>query len=424
MTRAINETLLDYERGLLATMMLRPADCWRVDVQPTHLLSEQHGEILFAIRSLSADSQPVDPVTVADHFEQAGKRDLSNLALKVSGALTTAMPEAYSHRIVTAWRERMASDIGAALQSASITTDDAIAKLMALHASEQKHEFTAKEAAREALTELSKIHEAGGKLVGVPTGLNDIDDLLGGLHAGDLIVVGARAAMGKTSLLINMAQHAASRDFPVGVISGEQPAGQIITRMVSAAAHLPAKTFRTAKFEEHQWTGVYDGFRKVATLPMWILDRSGPSLAEVVRVTRRWVHQHGIKALFVDYAQRIVGEGQRRHEQVGNVVRGLKNLARDLNIPVILLSQVSREAEKGSGGIPGLADLSDTSELEKEADQVLIIYREGYYDENADQGTAIIFVAKNRHGATGKKTVQWSPETMQFHDLYRDEYAA
>lgn len=424
MTRAINETLLDYERGLLATMMLRPADCWRVDVQPTHLLSEQHGEILFAIRSLSADSQPVDPVTVADHFEQAGKRDLSNLALKVSDALTTAMPEAYSHRIVTAWRERMASDIGAALQSASITTDDAIAKLMALHASEQKHEFTAKEAAREALAELSKIHEAGGKLVGVPTGLNDIDDLLGGLHAGDLIVVGARAAMGKTSLLINMAQHAASRDFPVGVISGEQPAGQIVTRMVSAAAHLPAKTFRTAKFEEHQWTGVYDGFRKVATLPMWILDRSGPSLAEVVRVTRRWVHQHGIKALFVDYAQRIVGEGQRRHEQVGNVVRGLKNLARDLNIPVILLSQVSREVEKGSGGIPGLADLSDTSELEKEADQVLIIYREGYYDENADQGTAIIFVAKNRHGATGKKTVQWSPETMQFHDLYRDEYAA
>lgn len=424
MTRAINETLLDYERGLLATMMLRPADCWRVDVQPIHLLSEQHGEILFAIRSLSADSQPVDPVTVADHFEQAGKRDLSSLALKVSDALTTAMPEAYSHRIVTAWRERMASDIGAALQSASITTDDAIAKLMALHASEQKHEFTAKEAAREALAELSKIHEAGGKLVGVPTGLNDIDDLLGGLHAGDLIVVGARAAMGKTSLLINMAQHAASRDFPVGVISGEQPAGQIVTRMVSAAAHLPAKTFRTAKFEEHQWTGVYDGFRKVATLPMWILDRSGPSLAEVVRVTRRWVHQHGIKALFVDYAQRIVGEGQRRHEQVGNVVRGLKNLARDLNIPVILLSQVSREAEKGSGGIPGLADLSDTSELEKEADQVLIIYREGYYDENADQGTAIIFVAKNRHGATGKKTVQWSPETMQFHDLYRVESAA
>ena len=420
----MSETLLDYERGLLATMMLRPADCWRVDVQPAHLLSEQHGDILTAIRSLSADSEPVDPVTVADYFQRIGKNDLSNLAMKIANSLTTAMPEAYSHRIVTGWRERMASDIGAALQSASITTDDAIAKLMALHASEQKHEFTAKEAAREAYNELNKIHEAGGKLVGVPTGLNDIDDLLGGLHAGDLIVVGARAAMGKTSLLINMAQHAAGQGFPVGVISGEQPAGQIVTRMVSAAAHLPAKTVRTAKFEEHQWTGVYDGFQKVSTLPMWILDRSGPSLAEVVRVTRRWVHQHGIKALFVDYAQRIQGEGQRRHEQVGNVVRGLKNLARDLNIPVILLSQVSREAEKGSGGIPGLADLSDTSELEKEADQVLIIYREGYYDENADQGTAIIFVAKNRHGATGKKTVQWSPETMQFHDLYRDEFVA
>lgn len=423
MTRAKDDTTLEFERTLLATMMLRPADCWRVEVQPEHLVSEQHAEILTAIRSMSQDSMPVDPVTVCDHFEQAGKRGLGNLALTIGGqTITTATPEAYGHRIIAGYRQRKARDIGAELVASTDPTavDRAIAALMNLHATEQAHEFSAKEAAKLAADELNRIHEAGGKLAGITSGLSDLDDKLGGFHNGDLIVVGGRAAMGKTSFLLGAATIAAESGIPVGMISGEQPAQQMATRMVSATSHVGSVKFRTAQFAEEEWPRVLRGFGAVGKLPLWFLDRSAPTLAEVVRTSRRWVHQHGIKALYVDYLQRIVGEGERKHEQVGSVARGLKNLARDLEIPVIVLAQVSRDAEKGAGNVPKMSHLSDSSEIEKEADQVLMLFRPSYYDENADPGVARVIVEKNRHGPTGYVDVAWLGETMTFKDLARE----
>lgn len=420
-----NETIPQFERTLLATMMLRPADCWRVDVQPMHFSSEQHGAVLAMIRELSAESKPVDAVTVMDEFDRSGKRALGLLALNIASEATiTAVPEAYSARIVSAWRQREAAAIGRELASSSdpAAVDAAIAGLMALHATETKHEFSAKEAARVALENLNAAHESGGKLPGVTTGLADLDDKLGGFHAGDLIVVGGRAAMGKTALVLGMARAAAKAGTPVGVVSGEQPVDQVAMRMASAESHLSAKRFRSANFEEHEWPRVFNGFSSLAGLPLWLLDRSSPTLAEVARTARRWIHQHGIKALYVDYLQRITGEGERKFEQVGFVAKGLKNLARDLNIPVIVLAQVSRAVESRTVQKPRLSDLSDSSEIEKEADQVLMIYRAGYYDANADQGKAEIIVEKNRHGPTGYIEVAWLGDTMTFHDLAHDDY--
>lgn len=415
-----NENMLDFERSLLATMMLRPADCWRVDVSPIHLMSEQHAEILTAIRDLSGASQSCDPLSVCDHFGNMGKPHLGTLALQISAGMNTAVPEAYAARIVAGWRQRAAKAIGAELAGSSDpkAVDAAIAGLMALHATEQKHEYSAKEAAKQAVEELNRVHEAGGKMPGVTTGLRDLDDKLGGLHPGDLIVVGGRAAMGKTSSLLGMARAAALSGSPVGIISGEQPAVQMTQRMVAAESGLSAKTFRNAAFEEHEWHKVFIGFETVAGLPLWMLDRSAPSLADVVRVARRWVHQHGIKALYIDYLQRIVGEGERKFEQVGMVARGLKNLARDLNIPIVVLAQVSRAVEGRASPIPHMGDLSDSSEIEKEADQVLMLYREGYYDMDARQDVARVIVDKNRHGPTGYVEVSWAGETMTFGDLH------
>lgn len=423
MSRAQNQTMLDFERTLLATMMLRPADCWRVDVQPEHCVSEQHGEVLAAIRTLSQDSKATDPISVCDYFESLGKRALGSLVMGMCNVPTTAVPESYAHRVTSGWRQRRARDIGAALVSSSDpgAVDSAIAELMNLHATEQKHEFTAKEAARAALEELNAVHAAGGKLPGITTGLLDIDDKLGGFHAGDLIVVGGRAAMGKTAFLLGVARAAAKDKNPVGMISGEQPVEQVAQRLVAAASNLPAKTFRNAKFDDAGWGKVFGGFEEISSLPIWFLDRSAPTLAEIVRVARRWKHQHGIKALYVDYLQRIIGEGERKFEQVGNVARGLKNLARDLGIPVIVLAQVSRSVEGRSDHIPRMGDLSDSSEIEKEADQVLMLYREGYYSEGANQGIAKVIVEKNRHGPTGTVDVSWRGETMTFGNLSHAE---
>jgi replicative DNA helicase len=285
---------------------------------------------------------------------------------------------------------------------------------MGLHAIEQNHEWDSKQATQQAFAELVKIHNSAGALPGVTTGLDALDDKLGGFHAGDLIIVGGRAAMGKTAMLGGMARGAALKRIPVGVISGEQPVVQMQLRSLSALAKIESMKFRTARFDEAEWARLTGATATASELPMWFLDRSAPSMAEVARVARRWKHKHGIKALYVDYLQRVVGEGDRKFEQVGFVARALKNLARDLDIPVIALAQVSRAVEGRANQMPRMGDLSDSSEIEKEADEVLMIYREGYYDQNAPQDQARIIVEKNRHGPTGFIDVSWNGPIMTF----------
>lgn len=411
------DSILAIERIVLATMMLRPGDCWRIDLKPEHMASEQHADILQAILDRSGDSLPVDPMSLADWFEQCKQRSLGILAVGIaSDALITPVPEVYAHRVLTAWRQRKARDIGTALLKSTdeAAVDHAIAQLMNLHATEQNHEWDAKQATVSAFKELTTIHNSGGKLPGITTGLADVDQKLGGLHRGDMIVVGARAAMGKTALLLGMARAAALEGQPVGIISGEQPVEQVALRMLSSAARIESMKFRNARFADEDWQKVYGAVEGNSALPMWFLDRSAPTMAEVVRVGRRWKHKHGIKALYVDYLQRIVGEGERKFEQVGNVAKGLKNLARDLDIPVIVLAQVGRDVEKRANPVPKMSDLSDSSEIEKEADQVLMLYRAGYYDEKEDQTTARIIVEKNRHGPTGYIEVEWNGGLMTF----------
>jgi replicative DNA helicase len=418
-SRPKDQTIIEIERALLATLMLRPGDCHKVDIHAAYFLSENHADLYAAISALASDSKPTDPVSVADHFEKAGRNAMATLIYEIgnSGVLTP-VPQAFAFRIMTAWRQRKAREIGMALVESTDekAVDAAIAQLMNLHAVEQNHEWDSKQAANAAFQSLSAIHDAGGKLPGVTTGLTEVDDKLGGLHKGDMVVVGGRAAMGKTAFLMGLARAAAHGGNPVGVISGEQPVEQVTLRSFSAESNIDAKKFRNAGFDEVEWSKLFGAVETTSKLPIWFLDRSAPTLAEVVRVARRWKHKYGIKALYVDYLQRIGGEGERKHEQVGFVARGLKNLARDLDIPVVVLAQVSRAVEGRASQVPRMGDLSDSSEIEKEADQVIMLFRPGYYDETAPQNTARIIVEKNRHGPTGYVDVAWHGGTMTFGD--------
>jgi replicative DNA helicase len=333
--------------------------------------------------------------------------------------MVTPVPEVFAHRVMTAWRQRKAREIGMALVESvhENAVDQAITDLMNLHAVEQNHEFDAKQASRAAYAEIIAIQQSGGKLPGITTGLKDVDDKLGGLHAGDLIVVGGRAAMGKTAFVLGMARAAALDENPVGMISGEQPVEQVTLRNFAAIGRVDARKFRTANFAEEDWPKITNAVATASSLPMWFLDRSAPTMAEVARVARRWKHKHGIKALYIDYLQRIVGEGERKFEQVGFVARSLKNLARELDVPVVVLAQVSREVEKRANQAPRMGDLSDSSEIEKEADQIMMLYRPGYYDQSAPQHEARVIVEKNRHGPTGYIDVHWNGAFMTFGNL-------
>lgn len=418
----MSETILELERVLLATLMQRPADCYGVTLQPADLSTDAHEAILAAILDATADSRPVDPVSIADDLERAGKRPAATLALRiVAEAAVTTSPGAYADRIGAAARSRRAAAIARDLVASVAADGDkaidaAVEALMGLHNGQARHEWTLKSATKAAYEHLVEMDKLGGKLPGISTGMPSLDHFLGGFQPGDLVILGARPAMGKSALLLCWALNAASAGHPVGVISGEQPAMQVAQRAMAVNSGVAATRFRTGDLEDHHWAQVTSAVATNAGLPIHILDRSSPSITEVVRVARRWSMQHGIKALFVDYLQRLEGPGERKFEQVAHIVRALKNLARDLNIPVIVAAQVSRAVEARKTPKPHMGDLSDSSEIEKEADQVLMLYRAEYYErDNAGaRGLAEIIIEKNRHGGTGLITCAFDSPTMKF----------
>jgi replicative DNA helicase len=418
--RKVEPAIFEVERVLLATLLCRPSDCAAVEITAECFVLESHADIFHAYEALLGASKPADAVSVGDYLEQHGNAELGHLAVDIaSGSLTTPVPEAYAKRVMEAWRQRKAQDIARELldSNAPEAVDSAISALMSLHAIESKHEWTSKEATNEAWKKILELHESGGKLPGVTTGIEALDDYTGGLHDGDLIIVGARAAMGKTAMLATMFRAAAKKDGSVGVISGEQSVQQIALRGLAALGRVNAGKFRRADFQEEDWTRISNAIAQSAELPIMFLDRSAPSISEVVRVARRWKHKHKIKALYIDYLQRLAGgEGDKKHERIGDIAKSLKNLARDLGIPVIALAQVGRDVEKRANQKPHMGDLSDSSEIEKEADVIMMLYRPAYYDQNAAQDEAEVIIDKNRHGPTGYVEVRWEGQYMDFSD--------
>jgi replicative DNA helicase len=400
------------ERELIAAVLTKPSVLWECTVEPEHFTSEVHADIWRTILDLQHKGESFDAVTVSQAMGgEAGARVIE-IANESIGAPASA--SGYARRIVEVWRGRVAGDIYAQAQNGDLTRDEVIRKLMTLDDQESRFECDIKQAMRWALDDMEAAAEAGGDLRGITTGLVDLDKHLGGWHDGDLVVLGARPAMGKTALMLHFAQRAG---VPLGVVSSEQPAYQIAQRHAASLGKVSLSNLRQGKVGGKETQAVMHANRTLRDY--WILDRSSPTITEVERVARRWHHKHGIKLLLVDYIQRIRGHGEKRHEQVGDVVRSLKTLARDLDIPVIALSQVGRQVEsRQNDRRPRMGDLSDSSEIEKEADQVLTLYRDEVYDEKTeDKGIAEISICKNRHGYVGTVHCEWIGEFVSFGDM-------
>nr|WP_258009718.1 DnaB-like helicase C-terminal domain-containing protein [Stenotrophomonas maltophilia] len=275
---------------------------------------------------------------------------------------------------------------------------------------------------QEAWREVARNHASGGTLPGIPTGLNALNDILGGWHPGDLTIIGGRPAMGKTAFLGGLIEAAADAKWRPGVISAEQPAVQLALRRLSAVSQVSATQLRTGNLEDEDWSLLQAGMAKALDRDMWIYDRSAVTLDELVGIARKWKHTHGIGCLFIDYAQRITVPRADRTTEVSQVARGMKNLARDLDIPVISLAQVVKAVDQRQGDKrPNAGDLANSDELTREADQILMLYRDEVYNrETQDRGIAEILIEKNRHGPTGFKKVAFLSETMRFADLGRE----
>lgn len=339
--------------------------------------------------------------------------------------ITSNAADVYIALVHENWRRRQAYGIAQRLQAEIREGDDtavdrAVGELLNLSAAQTECEFTGKQAMLEAWKQVEIAHANGGLLPGITTGLQSLDEILGGWHDGDLTVIGARPAMGKTALLVNVAEAAAGAGYVTGLVSAEQPAIQIGLRRLSLATGVNASALRAGKVDD-DWAEMYAGLKRTHDRPLRIYDRSAITLDELVAVARKWKHAHGLQILLIDYAQRITVPGADRITEVAQVARTLKNLARDLQIPVVALAQVKAAVETRNDKRPNAGDLANSDELTREADQVLMLYRDEVYNlETSARGIAELLIEKNRHGPVGFKKLAFHAETMRFGDLSRD----
>lgn len=374
-----------------------------------------------AIRDRLRDGQPADVVTMCD----ALPGDASELIDLATNMATGGAVAAYAGIVRENWRMREAGGIAQRLLAGAkdrdaASIDAAIAALMALNATEANHEFTGKQILSMAFEVSQAAFLAGGTITGITTGLHELDEILGGWHDSDLTLIGGRPAMGKTAFLLGLAEAAAGVGKRVGVVSAEQPAVQLGIRRAALASGVAAQSIRSGQLREEEWARITAGIREARDRPIRVFDRSAVSLDELVAVARKWKHSEGLDVLFIDYAQRITVPGADRITEVSQIARGLKNLARDLNIPVIALAQVVKGVDSRNDKRPAAGDLANSDELTREADQILMLYRDEVYNRDSqDQGVAEILIEKNRHGPTGFKRVRFVAETMAFQSLKR-----
>ena len=402
----------------------------KIDLTGIEFSSELLGDVYRELAAIINSGSQLDIVTLGDMW-----RDHRPDYLQAVGAIfksdcgSERMIEKYASSIKTDYRKKQAVDIALTMQYAIkeqgdlSSIDRAITELMKLNQSNQKYSLMMDDCIKEARDQVEVVHESGGS-VGIPTGLDDLDASLGGFHKTNLTVIGARPAMGKTALLLNMVYHGSKDNRPVGLISAEQGAAQIGMRMISIHGSVDSQKMQSASFQDHEWGVFSNALITLKGRGVAVNIEPAINISTVISQAREWRHRNKIEALYVDYIQKIQGSNPRdnKTQQVTEVVSQLKNLARELDIPVIALAQVKREVDSRPDKRPNMGDMSDASEIEKEADEIMTLYRDEVYNEDSpEKGIAEISVCKNRHGPIGVVKAQWLGRFMQFKNL-KQEY--
>lgn len=267
---------------------------------------------------------------------------------------------------------------------------------------------------------LDELHKDSSKLRGIPTGFKALDNVLAGFQRSDLIILAARPAMGKTSLALNIAHHAAVKEgVPVGIFSLEMSQDQLVDRLLTAESGIDGWNLRTGNLSDKDFEALGTAMGALSEAPIYIDDAPGINVMEMRTKARRAQSEHGLGLLLVDYLQLMSGSNtENRVQEISEISRGLKGLARELDIPIIALSQLSRSVESRSPQIPQLSDLRESGSIEQDADVVLMMYREDYYNpETEREGITDLFIKKHRNGPTGDIELYFHAEKVQFRTI-------
>ena len=269
---------------------------------------------------------------------------------------------------------------------------------------------------------------ARGRVTGLETGFMDLDYKTSGLQPSDLVLIAARPSMGKTAFVLNLAQHMAfKREQAVAIFSLEMSKEQLVNRMLSLESHVDAQKIRTGRLNDEEWMNLVEGSANIAASRLFIDDTPGITLPVMRSKCRKLKMEHDIQIVIIDYLQLMSGDNNSnassRQQEISDISRGLKALARELNVPVVALSQLSRAVEQRPDHRPMLSDLRESGAIEQDADVVMFLYREGYYNRDlseAEQRVAEVIIAKQRNGPIGTVNLLWIPELTKFTDMDRE----
>lgn len=421
----LGSLLLDKEAIFKVADFLRPDDFYR----------EDHTQIYEAIIKLYEKRKPVDVVTLTDVLEKekklkevGGASYLSSLVNSVPTAANVVtygqivQQKATLRRLISAGTQiaELGYDERAEIES---ILDKAESSLFGVSQKYVKQYFTSiHDVLADSFDRIDKLHKEKGVLRGVPTGFRDMDNLLAGFQNSDLIILAARPSIGKSSLALNFADHVAcDQKIPVGIFSLEMSKEQIIDRLLCLRGSVDSWKLRTGNLEDEDFGRLNYAMGILSEAPIYIDDTPIINVMEIRTKARRLQSEHGLGLIIIDYLQLIAGSARSsdsRVQEVSEISRNLKGLARELDVPVIALSQLSRAVEHRDNKRPMLADLRESGSIEQDADVVMFIYRDDYYDKETEApNTAEVLIRKHRNGPTGDVSLFWKPEYMKFGTL-------
>lgn len=407
----------DSEWAVIGGVLIKPSSLSELDLIPNDFIGENNRIVYEAFLDAEKAGEAIDLITIAERLEKHSRRGwLSLLGTIHKNTGSAANIKSYARIVKEESQKRRAVEIANNLITdieGEESVDHAIKALMHLNVTKKDHSSTIKQALTDAINDIDAKFNSG-EMVGVSSGLTDLDDCLGGFHKTDLYIVAARPAMGKTAFMLNLAN---SCDVPCGIISGEQGRQQIGGRMISINGKVSVHRTRTGKLEDEDWPKITRAVGMLADRPIYIYDKPGPTITDVIREARRLKFQNDIKILFLDYVQKIRAThmSNPKHIQVEEVVSSLKDLARELDIPIVALAQVNRNVESKPNKRPTMSDIKDSGSIEQEADNIMTLYRDEVYNRDTDQkGIVEIAVMKNRHGPLGMIKAAWKGEFMVF----------
>lgn len=427
---------IDAEKSVLGAVLVSPDALMDIIdiIKPDDFYRKDHEAIFSAMMDLFNANKPIDVVTVTEKLSSLGVLDKVG-GIPYLGSLADEVPlasnapqyagivaeKALQRRLIKCAQDisknayEPEGDVTAALEFA----EQSVLDVMQNRAS--KSYVQIKDVLPDVFTKLEEASKSNG-ISGISTGFYDLDKMTAGLHDSDLVLIAGRPAMGKTAFMLNLARYAAVRErVPVAIFNLEMSKQQLATRMLSTESGVESEKLRNGDLADSDWTKIAEGMSVLSGAPIYFDDSTDVSVQSIRAKCRKLKMEKDIKLVFIDYLQLMQGKAGRsdsRTQEVGDISRSLKVMARELNVPVIVGSQVNRELEKRADKRPMLSDLRESGSIEQDADIVMFLYRDEVYNAETEfKGVAEVIVAKHRNGATGTCNLIFDAEHSAFKNM-------